>query len=124
MTGSFALSIVMILSFSVLVQWVNMALNPLKPWAADVFYSSPSYLCSIDKGFAERVESLPYVGRAFGRMYEKLPAEYAGKSGQIDLISYENQQFQWAEQDLIAGNLSAVTEGDGVLTVFDKSNSM
>ncbi|MBS5150030.1 MAG: ABC transporter permease [Butyricicoccus pullicaecorum] len=124
MTGSFALSIVMILSFSVLVQWVNMALNPLKPWAADVFYSSPNYLCSIDKGFAERVESLPYVERAFGRMYEKLPAEYAGKSGQIDLISYENQQFQWAEQDLIAGNLSAVTEGDGVLTVFDKSNSM
>ena len=30
MTGSFALSIIMILSFSVLIQWVNMALNPLK----------------------------------------------------------------------------------------------
>lgn len=33
MTGSFALSIILILSFSVLIQWVNMALTPLKPWA-------------------------------------------------------------------------------------------
>ncbi len=124
MTGSFALSIVMILSFSVLVQWVNMALNPLKPWAPDVFYSSPNYLCSIEKSFADKVESLPYVERVFGRMYQELSAEYGGKSGQIDLISYENQQFRWAEQDLLAGDLSAVTEGSGVLTVFDKSNSM
>ena len=50
--------------------------------------------------------------------------EYEGKSGQIDLISYENQQFQWAAEDLIAGDISAVSEGNGVLTVFDKSNSL
>lgn len=124
MTGSFALSIIMILSFSVLVQWVQMALNPLKPWAPDVFYSSPDNLCEIEKSFAAEVESLPYVKRVFGRMYQSLPAEYEGKSGQIDLISYENQQFQWAEKDLVAGNIEAVSEGSGVLTVFDKSNSL
>ena len=37
---------------------------------------------------------------------------------------YENQQFQWAAEDLIAGDISAVSEGNGVLTVFDKSNSL
>lgn len=47
-----------------------------------------------------------------------------GNWGQIDLISYENQQFQWAAEDLIAGDISAVSEGNGVLTVFDKSNSL
>ena len=124
MTGSFALSIIMILSFSVLVQWVQMVLNPLKPWAPDVFYSSPDNLCEIEKSFAAEVESLPYVKRVFGRMYQSLPAEYEGKSGQIDLISYENQQFQWAEEDLVAGNIEAVSESNGVLTVFDKSNSL
>ena len=124
MTGSFALSIIMILSFSVLIQWVNMALNPLKPWAPDVFYSSPDNLCDIKQSFAKEVESRPYVKRVFGRMYQSLPAEYEGKSGQIDLISYENQQFQWAAEDLIAGDISAVSEGNGVLTVFDKSNSL
>ncbi len=97
-----------------------MALNPLKPWAPDVFYSSPDNLCDIKQSFAKEVESRPYVKRVFGRMYQSLPAEYEGKLGQIDLISYENQQFQWAAEDLIAGDISAVSEGNGVLTVFDK----
>lgn len=124
MTGSFALSIMMILSFSVLVQWVQMALNPLKPWAPDVFFSSQENLCEIDKSFAAEVQSHPYVKRVFGRMYQSIPAQYEGKSGQIDLISYENQQFQWAEEDLIAGDIADVSQGNGVLTVFDKSNSL
>ena len=124
MTGSFALSIVLILSFSVLVQWVNMALNPLKPWAPDVFYSSPENRCEIDQSFAAEVAGQPGVQRVFGRMYKSLPAVYEGKEGQIDLISYEEQQFQWAEKDLVSGDLSAVTEGTGVLTVFDKSNTL
>ena len=124
MTGSFSLSIIMILSFSVLVQWVHMALNPLKPWAPDVFYASSENLCEIEKSFAAEVESRPYVKQVFGRMYQSLPATYEGKSGQIDLISYEEKQFLWAEEDLIAGDISAVSEGSGVLTVFDKSNSL
>lgn len=124
MTGSFALSIILILSFSVLVQWVQFALNPLKPWAPDVFYSSPENQCEIDKRFAAEVAQQSYVKRAFGRMYESLPAEYEGTSGTIDLISYEEQQFQWAEADLISGDLDAAREGRGVLTVFDKSNTL
>lgn len=124
MTGSFALSIIMIFSFSVLIQWVQMVLNPLKPWAPDVFYSSPSNICEIEKSFATEVENLPYVKQVFGRMYESIPAKYENKSGQIDLISYENHQFLWAEEDLISGDIIAASEGNGVLTVFDKSNSL
>lgn len=124
MTGSFALSIIMILSFSVLVQWVNMALTPLRPWAPDVFYISPDNLCEIEKSFVSQVENQPYVKRAFGRMYQNFPAEYEGKQGRIDLISYEDQQFRWAEEDLVAGDISDVSEGKGVLTVYDKSNSL
>lgn len=124
MTGSFALSIVMILSFSVFVQWVNMALAPLKPWAADVFYISPGNQCEIDKNLVVDLQSRSYVERAFGRMYQSLLAEYEGKTGQIDLISYDRQQFQWAEDDLVEGDLSQVIQGKGVLTVFDKSNTL
>ncbi len=129
MTGSFALSILLILSFSVLVQWVQLALNPLQPWAPDVFYGSPDNRCEISRNFAREVEELPFVKRAFGRMYQSLPAQYQGESGQIDLISYEDQQFQWAEEDLVAGSLEAVRAGavragQGVLTVFDKSNTL
>ena len=57
-------------------------------------------------------------------MYQSLPAEYQGKQGQIDLISYESQQFGWAQDDLVEGEIAAAVEGRGVLTVFDKSNSL
>ena len=124
MTGSFALSIVLALSFAVLVQWVQLALKPLQPWAPDVFYSSPANACEIPKDFAGEVTALPGVKRAFGRMYQSLEAGYQGKTGRIDLISYEEQQFRWAEDDLTAGSLDAVRAGQGVLTVFDKSNTL
>lgn len=124
MTGSFALSILLILAFSVLVQWVQLALNPLQPWAPDVFYSSPANACEIPKDFADQVAAQPGVKRAFGRMYQSMEAEYQGKTGPIDLISYEEQQFRWAEGTLTDGDLDAVRAGEGVLTVFDKSNSL
>lgn len=124
MTGSFALSILLILAFSVMVQWVQLALNPLQPWAPDVFYSSPANACEISKDFADQVAAQPGVKRAFGRMYASLEAAYQGKTGPIDLISYEAQQFHWAEGSLTAGDLDAVRNGEGVLTVFDKSNSL
>ena len=124
MTGSFALSILLILSFSVLVQWVQLALPSMKPWAPDVFYCGPENRCEIEKSFAAEVERQPCVERAFGRMYKSLPAVYEGKTGRIDLISYEERQFQWAEADLVSGSMEAVREGAGVLTVFDKSNTL
>lgn len=40
------------------------------------------------------------------------------------MISYEEDQFRWAAEDLIAGDISDVAEGNGVLTVYDKSNSL
>lgn len=120
MTGSFALSIIMVLGFTVLTQWVNIMLGPTKPWAPDVFYTSPANVCEIDKSFAAELAAKPYVKRAFGRMYQSLPAEYSGKTGRIDLISYEQQQFQWAEKDLVAGDLASVTEDGGVLVVYNK----
>ena len=124
MTGSFALSILLILAFSVLVQWVRLALNPLQPWAPDVFYSSPTNVCEIPRAFAAEVAAQPGVKRAFGRMYQSMTAQYQGKTGPVDLISYEEQQFAWAGDDLTAGDLDAVRAGQGVLTVFDKSNTL
>ena len=46
-------------------------------------------------------------------MYASLEAEYQGKTGPIDLISYETQQFHWAQDSLTAGDLDAVQNGEG-----------
>lgn len=126
MTGSFALSIILFLCFSVLLGWVNMALSPLKPYAPDLTVSGTSGESGLDCGMVSELLENAAVERAFGRMYQRLPAVYQGKESSIDLISYDDCQFCWAEEDLVAG---AVPEDktDGkhyVLTVFDKSNSL
>lgn len=126
MTGSFALSILLFLSFSVLLRWVGFALNPLQPYAPDLSVGETSGQNILDPVLVEQLEALPEVKHAFGRMYCPFPAEYQGKQGSIDLISYDTIQFGWAKKDLIGGTLPQEPE-DGtypVLTVFDKSNSL
>ena len=126
MTGSFALSILLFLSFSVLLRWVGFALNPLQPYTPDLSMAETSGQNVLDPVLVEQLETLPEVKHAFGRMYCPLPAEYQGKQGSIDLISYDTIQFGWAKKDLIGGTLPQEPE-DGtypVLTVFDKSNSL
>lgn len=125
MTGSFALSIVMFLSFSTILTWTQFVIPSLREWAPDLSIASRSASCSISRDLAAEIEGLPGVKRAFGRMYRNLPAEYQGKSGSIDLISYDVDQFGFAKKTLEAGDLSKVLEnGNYVLTVFDGSNSL
>ena len=126
MTGSFALSILLFLSFSVLLRWVGFALNPLQSYTPDLSVAETSGQNVLDPVLVEQLEALPEVKHAFGRMYCPLPAEYQGKQGSIDLISYDTIQFGWAKKDLIGRTLPQEPE-DGtypVLTVFDKSNSL
>ena len=126
MTGSFALSIILFLCFSVLLQWVGFALNPLQSYTPDLSVAETSGQNVLDPVLAAQLEALPEVKHAFGRMYCPLSAEYQGKQGTIDLISYDAIQFGWAEKDLTSGTLPQEAD-DGtfpVLTVFDKSNSL
>ena len=126
MTGSFALSIILFLCFSVLLGWINMALNPLKPYAPDLSILETTSKNAFERSIVSDLEENAVVKRAFGRMYQKLPASYQGKESSIDLISYEDAQFDWAKEDLAAGVIPE-DKTDGklyVLTVFDKSNSL
>ncbi|MFZ2711456.1 MAG: ABC transporter permease, partial [Gemmiger qucibialis] len=97
MTGSFALSILLFLSFSVLLRWVGFALNPVQSYAPDLSVAETSGQNVLDPVLVEQLEALPEVKHAFGRMYCPLPAEYQGKQGSIDLISYDTIQFGWAK---------------------------
>ena len=61
----------------------------------------------------------------FGRMYQNIPAAVQDTRGSIDLISYEEKQFEWAKKDILDGDLSKVYgDSNYVITVFDKSNTL
>lgn len=109
MVGSFGISIILFLSFSVTVDFMNHALTPLRPSAPDISISSKDETCSVDCELLEKLENHPAVKRAFGRRFAyEIPAEINGKKKNVDLISYEDCQFQWADKDLTEGSLHTV----------------
>ena len=125
MAGSFALSIILFLCFSIVVDWVNHALNPLRPYAPDFSIMSADRSCSVSRDFASEISDIAGVKNVFGRMYQNIPAVIQDNRGSIDLISYEEKQFEWAEKDILDGDLSKVYgDSDYVITVFDKSNTL
>lgn len=123
-TGSFALSIILFMGFSVGIEWLHHALNPLKPYAPDLSIVSKDYTCSVDRNLIYKVKEMEGVERVFGRMYSgNIPAESEKGVDRIDLISYEEYQLGWAKEDIISGDVSKVWgESDYVLVVYEDSN--
>ena len=118
MTGSFALSIVLFLSFSVTVDFMRHALTPLQPWTPDLSIVSPDRTCSVDSNLLERLNKMPAVKAAYGRMFAYgLSTTNSGTVSSLDLISYESKQFSWARGYLLDGSIEEVqTEpGTGLL---------
>nr|WP_314464833.1 ABC transporter permease [uncultured Clostridium sp.] len=124
MVGSFSLSIILFLSFSVTIDFMNHSITPLKPWTPDLSIASPDNTCSIDSTLLEKFQRNPAVRRAYGRMFAyNVPVTVNGEDKMIDLISYEENQFKWAKAYLLDGFIDEVQRGGNTgLIVFDRQN--
>ena len=124
MTGSFALSIVLFLSFSVTVDFMRHALTPLQPWTPDLSIVSPDRTCSVDSNLLERLNEIPAVKAAYGRMFAYgVPVSGSDAVQTADLISYDINQFGWAEDYLLEGSLEAAQQATGTGLVVKESDS-
>lgn len=118
MTCSFAISIMMFLSFQVMVVFLNQGMPALAPSAADVSVTMGA--TPLDRMLIEQIGEIVGVDKVFGRM------EAAGLSvssdegeGTITLISYDDNQFGWAKEELNKGSITPVMESmDNVLTIY------
>lgn len=122
MMGSFAISIILFLSFSVTVNFMHQAVKPLKPYTPDISIISSDNTCSLDTALFEQVKSNPEVKRVYGRMFAfDIPIVSTQGSRKINLISYEKNQFAWAKKSLIQGNIDEAAKGkDSVLAAYSK----
>jgi ABC-type transport system, involved in lipoprotein release, permease component len=126
MVASFSLSIILFLSFSVTIDFMKHSLTPLKPWTPDLSIVSADNSCSLNGSLLNTLRSKQSVKRAYGRMFAyNVPATVNGRNRKIDLISYEENQFRWAKDYLLAGSIEEVQkEKDTGLIVFREKNSM
>ena len=123
--GSFALSIILFLSFSTTIDLMRHALSALHPWSPDLSVISPDNTCSINPSLAETLRNNPVVKRVYGRMFAyNLPTLVSGREYQAMLISYEETQFKWAKEFLLEGSIEDVrnTVGTGLIVSATQYN--
>lgn len=100
MVGSFALSIVLFLAFSVLITFMNHAITPFKPYTPDLSVVCENSSCSIDKTLAEQIAGMSGVKRVYGRSFAyDIPAKFGDTDKKVTLISYESNQFNWIDEN-------------------------
>lgn len=119
MAGSFAFSIILFLSFSPAIDFMNKALRPLQPSAADLSIISPDKTCSISGEVMEQLKEMSAVDKVYGRSYAySIPARVGDEKFTVQLISYEKNQFDWGKEELLEGSINDAEEGEGVLAVY------
>jgi len=115
MTCSFAISIVLFLAFQVMVVFLDQGMPALAPWAGDV---SVTAAAGLELSVIEEIGEIEGVKCAFGRMeYSGLSVSSDTGSGTVTLVSYEENQFKWAKEELNEGNTDGVARGTGDVLV-------
>lgn len=113
-TASFALSIILFLSFSTTVDFMNHAINVLHPWAPDLSFISPDNACTLNPDLLAELSKHPSVKRVYGRMFANdLPVSVNGSTTTAMLVSYDEIQFKWGKKYLIDGSVSDARDNPG-----------
>lgn len=131
MTGSFALSIILFLTFSVLTDLVDH-LMPQSHATADIEIASSDSGNSIDEEWIDTIGNMEGVKRVFGRRSSLgIPATLNRQeipSGTVDLISYDDFDLECLKKDGILKRGSDISKlyGDSkyVLATWDKDSSL
>lgn len=118
-SGSFMISIILFLCFTIFITFMNSALKPLKPYAADLSIQSNELSATLPHSLKQQISSFSGVKKVYGRMfYDNVSAQYQNDYNTAVLISYDNPQFLWAADVLIEGNIDDVQYGNGVMVDY------
>ena len=120
-TSSFAFSIILFLAFGTAIDFMHHALTPLRASAPDLYIYKEDYTNQIPSGLDEVIRKYSGVKRAFGRGYAEFTIP--GDGSTLIVISYDDQQFEWAKDSLIEGNLQDAIDGKGMLSVHREGNT-
>lgn len=122
MTGAFAVCITLFLTFSTLVDFMKNAFVP-PVYTPELSIASEANTCSIYNELLEQIKQNDVVKRAYGRMFAyEVPAENNGKNYNANLISYEENQFRWAADSLIAGSIETVMQQENQVLFVQTGN--
>lgn len=109
MTGSFALTIMLFLTFSACLDIVHKLLPSVSDFTSDITIASQDDSNSIDPSLAEEISEIPGIESVFGMMYSiECPAEINGNAETVDLYSYGDTMMDSFKKSVISGDMSKI----------------
>lgn len=127
MTASFALTIILILCFSVGLDFAEGLMPSLKSWQPDITLNGYANALVLGQDVKEKALKIPGVKGAFGTAYlDNVPA-VSSRQGidHINLESYDEFLFECIKDEVVEGDLSDIYgDSDKVMTVYNKDNPL
>ncbi len=126
MTLSFAVSIIMFLSFSSFLGFIKEALPSLRGYTPDVSITSAGGECSIDRELYNEIYGRKSIKNVYGCMFNLHMPVISDRTDEVDLISYDMYMMNWSENNaLINGDLSKIL-GDSkyAFTIHNKTSTL
>lgn len=127
MTASFALAIVLTLSFSVIMDFAKLLMPSLNVTTADVVLTAYSNEMILDRGLVDEIKSIEGVRDAYGSSYlSDIPVTVSGAGAdKINMVSYDSTLLDYAQGSVVQGSLEGVYgSGNKAATVFNRNNNL
>ncbi len=127
MAASFALTIILMLCFSIGLEFARGLMPTLKSWQPDITLNGYANALVIEQGTKDEIGGIPGVKRAFGTSYlDHVPASSSRQGIDfVNLESYDDLLMEHAEENMVEGNLSDIRGDSGkVMTVHNKDNPL
>ncbi len=127
MTASFALTIMLVFSFSVILDFAKQLVPSLSVTSADIALSSYANKMDIERSLVDEIKKIDGVANAYGSSYvENIPAT-SSRAGidHINIVSYDDTLLDYSKGSIAQGSLDAVYgNSNKVATVFNRNNSL
>lgn len=127
MTASFALTIIMVLCFSIGLDFARGLMPSLKSWNPDIVLNGYENALTLEQNIKDEISGISGVGRVFGTAYLAHIPVTSSRQGidYINLESYDESLLGNAEDDVVEGKLSDIYgDSDKVMTVYNKDNPL
>lgn len=125
MTLSFALSIILALCFSVLLEFAGLLLPSLCPWQPDILLNGYGNAQVLPRSTAEQLRAIPGVRAVWGATgLTDIPAESSRESiSRVTLCSYDSFMMESSKGMIVEGKM-AMPDSCEAMTIYNRNNPL
>ena len=127
MTASFALSIILVLCFSVGLDFAQNLLPNMRTYQPDIDFTGYENSLLLDQETLEQIRGVEGVENAFACSYiSRVPVDSSNQEiDHVNLLSYDTYLLKCAEDRIVQGKISDIYgDSDKVMTISNKDNPL